>query len=451
MNFCPLWNRSSLGFTPLPHLSAATLLLAIGLVGFPNLAAPSAAVASSLQSCLNKAGLPRVARVVAEDGRVVFALVEATHEGRPTSLAYLAESDLGLAEVFDRADRGVAADAERFTITPDELPERLCAPLPLSQEDLDSERIVIVAAGLNYDEHAAEAGGGGTFLFPKPSAPVAAYQPLAVAADVLLLDYEVELGFVLLRDVALNKLPSQENLLAHTAFFVANDITNREPIILRKGLTSMGTGFVEAKGQPGFFPAGPWMVRGSHLFEAAKQCGGSGVTLSLEVDEGEGFGRRQYESSELMSRPPLQLLQLLTEQVTEAGLRSEMSVRWATEAGQAGPERFYPLALPGAQGPTLTAGSVVLTGTPAGVALQAPTSIPGLVARGLMNFRGPKTQFRDEQLAAVVAGQRGAFLKDGDVVRSSIDGLGSQVFTVHRSVDGDHHQASVTADPCRIN
>ena len=41
-----------------------------------------------------------------------------------------------------------------------------------------------------------------------------------------------------------------------SAFFVANDVTDREAIIRHAAISGPGDGFVEAKGQPGFLPAG---------------------------------------------------------------------------------------------------------------------------------------------------------------------------------------------------
>ena len=94
------------------------------------------------------------------------------------------------------------------------------------------------------------------------------------------------LGLVLLEDVRLNALPDGEVLLSRTAFFVANDVSDREPIIREKSLTGPGTGFVTAKGQPGFLPLGPWMVRGTELGAALFACGSQALECASQGERG---------------------------------------------------------------------------------------------------------------------------------------------------------------------
>jgi len=236
-----------------------------------------------------------------------------------------------------------------------------------------------------------------------------------------LLDYEIELGFVLLEDVDLHNLPSRETLLAQSAFFVANDISDREPIIREKAFVGPGTGFVEAKGQPGFLPAGPWLVRGSELFAALGVCGAEGLGIALEVDSGEGFRTRQDASTARMILDPPALLHRIAEQVEREGLRTEMPLRWK------GRTRHYPFAVD-PDAPRIPAGSVVLMGTPEGVALQAPEPLP-LLGRGLLRLRGPFTQFLLEEQARAATGESG-YLEPGDRVRARIDGLGTQIIRV---------------------
>jgi 2-keto-4-pentenoate hydratase/2-oxohepta-3-ene-1,7-dioic acid hydratase in catechol pathway len=308
--------------------------------------------------------------------------------------------------------------------------------VPLTQPEIDAERRVVVAAGLNYAAHAEEAGGGDVFVFPKPVAPGAPYGRVAAPAGVTLLDYEVELGMVVLEDVDLRALPGSRALLARSAFFVANDVTDREPIIVHKDLTGPGTGFVDAKGQPGFLPAGPWVVRGAELFAALEACGGEGLSLRLEVDEGAGFRVRQEASTAAMILDPLALLARIGEEIASAGVRTPMPLR------SRDPWRYYPMAIVAEDGaPTLPAGSVVLTGTPEGVSLQAPSPL-GVTWRGLLRFRGPLEQARQEELARAAAGAPGGYLAAGDRVRARIDGLGAQVFAI------DEPGSPLPPDPC---
>ena len=239
---------------------------------------------------------------------------------------------------------------------------------------------------------------------------------------------------MLLADVSLAALPSWEALLDQSAFFVANDVTDREAIIRNAALTGPGTGFVEAKGQPGFLPAGPWLVRGRELFAAVAACGGRGLPIRLEVDAGEGFELRQDANTELLLLDPIALLARVAEQVRATGLRSEMPIV------RDGETRHYPLAVD-ESAPRLPAGSLVLTGTPDGVALATPDPL-GLVARGALRLRGPFEQFRQEELARAAVREPGGYLAPGDRVRARIAGLGTQVFRIAEP-------GAPAPDPCR--
>lgn len=395
-----------------PSFAIPTICL---LLGF---AAPAAA---DLSQCLDEQAIPRVVRVTSEaDGAAVWARVVTHVDGVPTAVSPLAKGSAPLEQALALAVEPTQG-APIWPIAESDLAARVCSPLPLSQRAIDAEETVVVAAGLNYAAHAEEAGGGDVFLFPKPVAPRGPYAVVAAPEKVTLLDYEVELAFVLLETVDLSALPSREKLLAQSAFFVSNDITDREPIIIHKAYTGPGTGFVEAKGQPGFLPAGPWIVRGTELFAALSACGGSGLRLALAVDEGDGFTLRQDASTSAMILDPVALLERIASEVESSGFRTAMPVQRGDNV------LHYPLAIPGEDGaPMLPAGSVVLTGTPEGVAIQAP-SMPGLIGRALLNLRGPLGQFRHEQLELAASGAPGAYLAPGDRVRASIDGLGAQI------------------------
>lgn len=396
-------------------LLAPPLLLAAGVGG--------AQGSPDLQRCLEDQELVRVARVVGPDGTASHARVVAHEDGVPTAVVPIPGGPSDLAAVFQRA--AVARDAAPlWRIAASERAERICAPIHLPQDAIDAETRVVVAAGLNYAAHAEEAGGGDVFLFPKPVEPSAPFGALAAPAGVTLLDYEVELAFVLLADVDLRALPTGDELLARSAFFVANDVTDREPIIRNATLSGPGSGFVEAKGQPGFLPAGPWLVRGSELFAALAACGKQGLGLRLDVDEGDGFRTRQDATTAAMILDPLELLERIADEATRNGVRSPMPVRRADGV------RDYPLAVADPDGtPRLPSGSVLLTGTPEGVALQAPAPL-GVMARGLLRLRGPFEQFRQEELARAAAGEPGGYLAAGDRVRAQIEGLGAQIVRI---------------------
>ncbi|SPA28112.1 4-hydroxyphenylacetate degradation bifunctional protein: 2-hydroxyhepta-2,4-diene-1,7-dioate isomerase; 5-carboxymethyl-2-oxo-hex-3-ene-1,7-dioate decarboxylase [Cupriavidus taiwanensis] len=114
----------------------------------------------------------------------------------------------------------------------------------------------IVAIGLNYADHAAEAG------MPLPAEPIVflkANSSLNGPNDAVMLpfgshktDWEVELG-VIIGTTARNV--SREQALEHVAgYCVVNDVSEREFQIERGGTWDKG------KGCDTFCPAGPWLV-----------------------------------------------------------------------------------------------------------------------------------------------------------------------------------------------
>ena len=374
--------------------------------------APSVA-ASGLDDCLAGHDLLRVARVRGPEGRVVYARVTEQRDGRIRRASTIADAGTPLRQVFARgASGGEAAD---FAVSDD----RVCAVVDLPEREIDAETRVIVSTGLNYAAHAEEAGGGDVFLFPKPAAPTSPYARVHAPAGVTLLDYEVELAFVLLEDVDPFSPPTREALLEKSAFFLTNDVSDREAIVRNAAFSGTGTGFAEGKGQPGFLPAGPWMVHGTALFAAMEACGADGLGLRLFVDD--ETTPRQDATTALMILPPDALVARIGTWIEEHGRRSSMHFV------RDGEERFYPLAV-GEEAPVLTAGSIVQTGTPEGVALNAPSPL-GVTLRGAIRLRSPFEQFLVEEKARVAEGGT-RYLAPGSRVRASIDGLGTQAFEI---------------------
>jgi 2-keto-4-pentenoate hydratase/2-oxohepta-3-ene-1,7-dioic acid hydratase in catechol pathway len=379
--------------------------------------AADGATASGLDACLDEQGFPRVARLLDPQGRIVFARVTQQRDGHITRASTIARSGTRLAEVFERANDSSAAD---YPVSDD----RVCAVVELSEAELDAETRVIVSTGLNYAAHAEEAGGGDVFLFPKPAAPTRPYATVHAPDDVTLLDYEVELAYVLLEEVDPFDPPSREALLAKSAFFLSNDVSDREAIIRNAALSGPGTGFVEGKGQRGFLPAGPWMVRGTELFAAVRACGAEGLGLRLSIDD-EAEPRQSANTTQMILQPD-ELIGRIGSWIAEYGLRTPMPF---ARNGEVEPEeeRFYPFAV-GENPPMLPAGSIVQTGTPEGVALNAPSPL-GVTLRGLLRLRGPFSQFLVEEKARVAEGGT-RYLAPGQVVHARIDGLGTQEFEI---------------------
>ncbi len=387
-------------------------LTAICIAAIGTLAATDAYGAEDLDACLNEQGVSRIARVLDPQGRIVYARVTAQESGFITRASTIAPDGTALAEVFSRA-----ADDNDYAVDLD----RVCAVVDLPENDLDTENKVIVSTGLNYAAHAEEAGGGDVFLFPKPSAPTRPYAPVHARAGVTLLDYEVELAFVLLEDVDPANPPSRDDLLARSAFFLSNDVSDREAIVRNASLSGPGTGFADGKGQPGFMPSGPWMILGSDLDRGLKACKSGGLGLRLFVDD--EAEPRQDASTEQMILQSTELVARIGTWIEEHGRRSVMTF---VRPGE-NEVRFYPLAVP-EESPRLTAGSIVQTGTPEGVALNAPSPL-GVTLRGLMALRGPFAQFLAEEKERVAAGGT-RYLAPGSVVRAHIDGLGTQRFEI---------------------
>jgi len=403
---------------------AAVVVLGVGML----LWAPVGMAESELDTCLREQDLVRVTRVLDPDDRVVFARVVDDVHGHVSKAVEIAPGDRSLREVFERASE---ASGEAFPVSDD----RVCAVVDLPEAAIDDETRVIVSTGLNYAAHAEEAGGGDVFLFPKPAAPTSAYARVAAPGGVMLLDYEVELAYVLLEEIVLDDPLTRDEFLDRTAFFLSNDISDREAIVRNASLSGTSTGFPEAKGQPGFFPAGPWMVRGSELFAALEACGADGLGLRLAVTSQGRTEMRQSASTSLMIIDPWDLIDYLRSWVDEHGRRSSMPFVRDAES------RFYPLAVD-EQRPMLSAGSIVQTGTPEGVAMNAPDGALGLAMRGLLRLRSPFQQFIHEERARFEAGDTG-YLAPGDEILAEIDGLGAQNFMIGEA------GSALGVDPCQ--
>ena len=385
------------------------------------------AVAVPLSTCLEESGLVRIARVLNPDGQVVYAQVLEQSDGHITRAVAIADANTPLVDVFGRTS---VENSAPFPVSD----HQVCAVVDLPQTAIDGERQVIISTGLNFAAHAEEAGGGDVFLFPKPAAPTRPYAHVAAPAGVVLFDYEVELAYVLLQDIDLAAPLSREEFLANSAFFLSNDLSDREAIIMNASISGPGVGFVQGKGQPGFLPAGPWMVRGTELFAAVEACGAGGLGLELSVDAGTGPVPRQSSNTELMIIKPYELISYLANWIKTEGFRTVMPF------DRAGVEVFYPMAID-EENPSLTAGSIVQTGTPSGVALGAPESAVGLIFRGILKLRSPFEQFLFEERARFSAGGT-AYLKPGDKIVARIDGLGAQIIEI------DDSRAQAGADLC---
>lgn len=385
---------------------------------------------------------PRLLRFLDASNTPAWGLVVAMRDGYPQAALPLALALPGLAGSFDALlDRDGFSAAERLHLAwsagqipasqlvaweRSALADRVLPPLDTTIEQLESGQRAVLGVGLNYDDHAEDAGAEADedgFLFAKLAAPTSAYAavPLGPARRAglpfaELVDYEVELAFVLLDEVALDALPDADTLAGRIAWMQANDVSDRWPI-LEQG----DAGFTLAKSRFGYLPLGPWMVHGRHLDPRTAQGGRDEVELSLRVEEAEPHAAgsfRQHASSREMVRGPRAILEL-----------AARVWRQSARCDAAGVSRGI-VTLVGGR-PALPRGTLVLTGTPGGTAIAAPQGLDKVrllllgdlsVTRARLAYAEHCIQHRREM----------GFLSPGDVVDATIGRLGRQRWEVRR-------------------
>lgn len=113
----------------------------------------------------------------------------------------------------------------------------------------------IICVGLNYRDHAVEAGMAipdTPLVFAKfPSAVVGPGRPIVLPADSKQVDWEVELAVVI--GSPARHVPESEALRVIAGYTVSNDVSARD-LQLSDGQ------FVRAKSYDTFCPVGPWLV-----------------------------------------------------------------------------------------------------------------------------------------------------------------------------------------------
>ena len=186
----------------------------------------------------------------------------------------------------------------------------------------------VVAQMTNFESHVKDSGMDPKTIpltfFRKSSASISGpFDDIVKPQHVRLLDYEVEIGLVIGRDMSVGTVLTDASLGDYVAALViTNDVSARD-------IQLPQTQFYEAKSYPTFTPVGPELV----LLDATElaRFGDLRLTLSVSGDE----RQNSVVEGDMIFRP-LAALQSLT--------------------------RFQDLA----------AGDLVLTGTPAGTALKAP-------------------------------------------------------------------------------
>jgi 2-keto-4-pentenoate hydratase/2-oxohepta-3-ene-1,7-dioic acid hydratase in catechol pathway len=227
----------------------------------------------------------------------------------------------------------------------------------------------VVAQMTNYASHVKDAGMDPDSIpltfFRKASGSIAGpYDDIVKPAHVRFLDYEVEIGLVIGREIPVGTDITEENLADYIAgLVVTNDVSARD-VQLPK------TQFYESKSYPTFTPAGPALV----LLEPGELKRFGDLRLGLRVN---GEIRQDAIVNGDMIYPPVQALRALA--------------------------RFQ----------RLDAGDLVLTGTPIGTALSAPPK-PVEIIGSLLPPKVKWKAFFNRQA------KNPKYLHDGDVVETTV-------------------------------
>jgi 2-keto-4-pentenoate hydratase/2-oxohepta-3-ene-1,7-dioic acid hydratase in catechol pathway len=168
-----------------------------------------------------------------------------------------------------------------------------------------------IAIGLNYADHAAEAGQ------PLPKEPIIfSKAPTSICGpnddtitpkESTKLDYEIELGIVIGRRA--RYLEKAKAMDAVAGYFLANDVSERDFQIARSGGQ-----WDKGKGCETFGPIGPWLVTKDEIADPqaldmwltvnGDSSEGSTKTMIFGVERGSGTARGSSSWSRATSSPP---------------------------------------------------------------------------------------------------------------------------------------------------
>jgi 2-keto-4-pentenoate hydratase/2-oxohepta-3-ene-1,7-dioic acid hydratase in catechol pathway len=222
----------------------------------------------------------------------------------------------------------------------------------------------VVAQMTNFASHVKGAGMDPKTVpltfFRKTSGSISGpFDKIIKPSHVKLLDYEVEVGLVIGRDIPVGTEITESNLADFIAgLVVTNDVSARDVQLTK-------TQFYEAKSYPTFTPVGPALV----LLDADELNRFGDLRLELRVN---GEVRQDMLVRGDMIYPPLQALQSLA--------------------------RFQPLGT----------GDLIMTGTPVGTALGAPPKPAELKAFLEREASNPKYLQHGDILEVSIATNDGA-------------------------------------------
>lgn len=227
----------------------------------------------------------------------------------------------------------------------------------------------VVAQMTNFESHVRDAGMDPKTVpltfFRKSSASVSGpFDDIVKPEHVRFLDYEVEIGLVIGRHIPVGTVLTDNDVAdAIAGLVITNDVSARD-------IQLPQTQFYEAKSYPTFTPVGPELV----LVDADELKRFGDLRLRLSVN---GAERQNAVVEGDMLYRPLQALQSLT--------------------------RFQ----------DLSAGDLVLTGTPVGTALSAPAKVIEIIGNLLPPAVKWKAFFKRQ------AGNQ-KYLHDGDIVEATV-------------------------------
>lgn len=235
----------------------------------------------------------------------------------------------------------------------------------------------VICQGRNYAEHIIETGNDpeektfNLFFTKAPSSITSAKGNIIRPKHVQLLDYELELGLVIGRDINKDQKVTKENLSDFIAgIFIANDVSARD-VQLSQGQWFKGKSFRT------FCPIGPYFC----LLDKEDFPKLYDLDLKLWVNN---ELRQNANTKQLIYKPEDTLSELST--------LMDLSV-----------------------------GDIVLTGTPGGVALQAPSKFMQKLGSIVLSEQERMKLFISKQL------DNPRYLKDGDKIRATIQSSDGQI------------------------
>jgi 2-keto-4-pentenoate hydratase/2-oxohepta-3-ene-1,7-dioic acid hydratase in catechol pathway len=199
-----------------------------------------------------------------------------------------------------------------------------------------------------------------------------------------LLDYETELAFVLLEDIDPTEL-RRDDFAPSLGFLIANDLSARSLAVLGEGQPNRYEYWGASKSFPGFLPTGTRVWIPARSLPRGVPCVEIQTTVNGEL--------RQKQSTRDLIYTPVEMLRFVHAKYPDRPLRR---------------------------------GDMVLTGTPSGVAMQAPRALVRLA--NLLGFD------RYKKLKAAISGDTSRFLREGDLVAVEGEGLGRAQVTIRATV-----------------